>query len=260
MPSTYAHYRMGCRALEHLAPDVASCIRRHRHLYDLGVHGPDFLFFHDPLRKDSLYQLASQIHSAPGRDFFAPAVRQLRLSPDEGALAYLYGVLAHFALDSVCHPFINAKAAEGKVGHMEMETEFDRFLLELDGIPKPYAHPLTGHISIKNHADADRIARFYPHLDGKTVESCIRNYHFLMDFCTARRGLRRSLIGSGVFSGMANEMMMTPTANLRCEELTPEIYARYQKAEELYPRLMDQLQADLALGVPLGEAFDRSFG
>ena len=260
MPSTYAHYRMGCRALEHLAPDVASCIRRHRHLYDLGVHGPDFLYFHDPVRKDRLYQLASDTHAAPGRDFFLPAIRQLRLDPDEAALAYVYGVLAHFALDSLCHPFINEKALEGPVGHMEMETEFDRFLLEQDGIAKPWTQSLTGHIYIKDPADADRIARFYPHLDGKSVRKCIRNYHFLVDFCTAHRGPRRTLIGSGVFTGMANEMMMTVRPNLRCEALTPEIYARYQQAEALYPRLMEQLQANFAHGAPLGAEFDRSFG
>ena len=258
MPTTYAHYRMGQQMLPRLEPEVRSCIRRNHHLYDLGLHGPDFLFFYAPFRKDRLYRLSSSIHKAPGREFFLPAIRQLRLSHNEGALAYLYGVLAHFALDSRCHPFINRKAAEGIAGHSEMETEFDRYLLELDG--KPYTTRTTDHLHIDHNGEAQQIARFYPRLTAPKVKASFRNYRFLTNFCTAPPGLRRKLIGAGVFSNLANEFMMTPTANLRCETLTPEIYARYLQAEEDFPSLMAQFRACLNHGTPLGADFDRDFG
>ncbi len=258
MPTTYAHYRMGQRMLPRLEPEIQTCIRRHHHLYDLGLHGPDFLFFHTPLRKDRLYRLSSAIHKAPAREFFSPAIRQMRLAPNEGALAYLCGVLAHFALDSRCHPFINRKADEKIAGHSEMETEFDRYLLELDG--KSYLTRITDHLHIENEEEGRQIARFYPKISGATVKKCFKNYHFVTNFCNAPEGLRRKLIGAGVFSNLANEFMMTPTANLRCETLTPEIYARYLRAEEEFPSLMKQLHASLKHGTPLGADFDRDFG
>lgn len=258
MPTTYAHYRMGQRSIPRLEPEVRRCIQRNHHMYDLGLHGPDFLFFHAPIRQDRLYQLSSILHKAPGREFFQSAIRQLRLKPNEGARAYLYGVLAHFALDSLCHPFINRKADEGIAGHSEMETEFDRYLLELDG--KPYTTPITNHLYIDRSEDGNQIARFYPRLTGSTVKACFRNYRFLTNFCNPPEGLRRKLIGAGVFSNLANEFMMTPTANLRCETLTPEIYTRYLQAEELFPSLMTQFCACLNHGSPLGAEFDRDFG
>lgn len=258
MPTTYAHYRMGQRMLPRLEPEVRSCIQRNHHLYDLGLHGPDFLFFHAPIRKDRLYRLSNAIHKAPGREFFLPAIRKIRLNPSEGALAYLCGTLAHFTLDSICHPFINRKAAEGIAGHSEMETEFDRYLLELDG--KPYTTCITNHLCIHNPDEGREIARFYPQVTGSMVKTCFRNYRFLTNFCNAPQGLRRKLIGAGVFSNLANEFMMTPTANLRCETLTPEIYARYLQAEETFPSLMMQFCASVKHGSPLGADFDRDFG
>ena len=258
MPSTYAHYRMGFEILPRLQPDTAACIRRNRHMYDLGLHGPDFLFFHDPIRKDRLYHLASMIHESPGRKFFEPAIRQMRLKPNDRAMAYLYGVLAHFALDACCHPFINQKALEKVAGHAEMEAEFDRWLLEQDR--KPYTTRIAGHLHIDSIEEAQQISRFYPGVTADLVKTSFRNFHFLMDFCTAPPGLRRALIGRGCFSSMANEFMMTPTANLRCETLTPEIYAHYLKAEEEYPSLVGAFDACLNYGTPLGAEFDRVFG
>ena len=258
MPSTYAHYRMGSRVLPRLDPEIQTCIRRSRHLYELGLHGPEFLFFNDPIRKDRLYHLGSIIHKAPGREFFESAREQLRRHPSPKGLAYVYGVLAHFQLDSLCHPFINRKALEGVAGHTEMESEFDRWLLEQDG--KPYTYPIAGHIRLDSPAEAAQIARFYPDLTPKQVKTCLRHYRFIMDFCTAPRGLRRTLIGQDVFSHMANEFMMTTTANLRCETLTPEIFSRYRQAEDRFPAMARQFQAFLTRGTPLGPEFDLNFG
>ena len=258
MPSTYAHYRMGCRVIPRLDPEIQFFIRSNRHMYELGLHGPDFLFFNDPVRKDRLYHLGSIIHKAPGRAFFESAREQLRRKPSPKGLAYVYGVLAHFAVDSLCHPFINRKALEGIAGHTEMESEFDRWLLEQDG--KPYTAHIARHLRIDSPAEAAQIARFYPELPPQKVKACFRNYRFIMDFCTAPPGLRRSLIGTGVFSNMANEFMMTTTANLRCETLTPEINARYRQAEDGFPALIRQFQSFLTRGTPLGPEFDRDFG
>ena len=258
MPSAYAHYRMGSRVLPRLDPEIQACIRRNRHLYDLGLHGPDFLFFHRPVSQDRLYHQASFVHKSPGRVFFENAREQLRRSPSQKGLAYVYGVLAHFAVDSLCHPFINRKALEGIAGHTEMESEFDRWLLEQDG--KPCTYPIAGHLRIDSPAEAAQIARFYEDLDPRMVRVCFRNYRFILNFCTAPEGLRRELIGRNAFGSLANEFMMTTTANLRCETLTPGIYARYRQAEEGFPALARQFQAFLTRGTPLGPEFDRDFG
>ena len=260
MPSVYAHTRMGRRMIPVLDAEIVSCIRSHSHLYELGLCGPDFLYFHNPLKPDWIFRLADSVHNAPGRDFFTPAARQLRLQPDEGARAYLYGVLAHFTLDSCCHPFIHEMHDAGVAGHMEMEAEFDRWLLEQDGCPSPCTAKTAAHLR-PDGGEAKKIARFYPRMTPELVQSSFRNYRVLLGLCAVpAHSLRRSLIASGLFSDKARQAMLLPAANPRCKTLTPEIYARYLQAEQCFPALMAQLQELLRRGTAPGAEFDRVFG
>ena len=49
MPSTYAHYRLGQKVLDNLTGGIKSTILNHKELYDIGLHGPDILFYYKPL-------------------------------------------------------------------------------------------------------------------------------------------------------------------------------------------------------------------
>ena len=46
MPSTYAHRRFGANVLEHLPDEVRVQLEMNRELYDIGLHGPDLLFYY----------------------------------------------------------------------------------------------------------------------------------------------------------------------------------------------------------------------
>ena len=260
MPSTYAHYRLGFRTLSHLDPKIQELIRRNRQMYDLGLHGPDFLFYYNPFRKaEPMAALGSEIHHLTGREFFAPAVRQLRLQPDEGAESYLFGVLAHFALDSLCHPYVNEMAGKS-AGHVEMEVELDRALLERDGKPDPYKQVLSRHIRLEKKEDAARIARFYSDLKPAQVQKAISNMAWMEAALAAPKGLRREIIGRGDLGTTINEHRMLLSENLRCAEFTPRLMELYTQAEVLYPVLARQLWNHLHAAHQLGEEFDRIFG
>ena len=43
--------------------------------------------------------------------------------------AYLLGFICHFALDSRCHGYINEMVKETGVSHLEIEEEFEKYLL-----------------------------------------------------------------------------------------------------------------------------------
>lgn len=66
-------------------------------------------------------------------DFFEYGVKQYQKNPDPILRAYLYGYLCHFMLDSECHPYIDLYMEEKDLGHLEIETDFDRYLMEKDG-------------------------------------------------------------------------------------------------------------------------------
>lgn len=48
MPSTYAHYRMGQEVIKQVSAPVRDIIMKHKQLYDIGLHGPDILFYYHP--------------------------------------------------------------------------------------------------------------------------------------------------------------------------------------------------------------------
>ena len=52
MPSTYAHYRFGQEVLKELPNDIKKIIIENKELYDIGLHGPDLLFYYLPLKNN----------------------------------------------------------------------------------------------------------------------------------------------------------------------------------------------------------------
>ena len=121
MPSTYAHYRFGTQLIATMPPKTQRTVIRFRQLYDMGLHGPDILFYQSLLPGT---KLSDKFHAQTGKAFFERACRNIRLNPSEGARAYLYGVLAHYALDSLSSPFIHRMAREKNISEESIATEF----------------------------------------------------------------------------------------------------------------------------------------
>ena len=134
MPSTYAHRRFGANVLDHLPAPLREKLEAHRELYDIGLHGPDLLFYYHAEKSTPVAALGNAMHDEPGRTFFDRARRVVHEEADrEAALAYALGFVCHFALDSTCHPFVEQFTRESGVTHCEIETEFDNMLMRRDG-------------------------------------------------------------------------------------------------------------------------------
>lgn len=89
-----------------------------------GTFGPDPLFNDpSPRRRAEGFDM----HHRSGRE----ALERMRRPIGSGmpwAADYAAGFLCHYALDRLCHPEIKAMAAEGKIGHLALETAYDRIL------------------------------------------------------------------------------------------------------------------------------------
>ena len=107
MPSTYAHRRFGANVLEHLPDELRAQLEQNRELYDIGLHGPDLLFYYHAAKSNPVGALGNAMHEEPGRVFFDRARRVVHCEADlDAALAYALGFVCHFALDSTCHPYV----------------------------------------------------------------------------------------------------------------------------------------------------------
>ena len=146
MPSTYAHFRMGQQVRNRLDGEKRRVIERYPELFQVGLHGPDILFYYNPLIKNRVNRVGSEQHERSGEAFFSDAAAVIREHPGEDAyLSYCYGVLCHFGLDSACHGYINRHVTDSGIAHNEIETEFDRMLMVHDA-HDPIRRHQTRHI------------------------------------------------------------------------------------------------------------------
>ena len=130
MPAFYAHYKFGQMVKKQLPAKYQRLLEDYQDLYEIGLHGPDILFFYHPIIRHPITQIGVVIHHETGRVFFEHALTQMHRSAAEGdkmqkALwAYALGVVCHFALDASCHTYINHFEKTRRISHHEIEKEF----------------------------------------------------------------------------------------------------------------------------------------
>ena len=222
MPTTYAHCRFGEDMLLRMPADVRGTAKRYRQLFDVGLQGPDLLFYYRPVLTGKVHRLGQKYHMQTGKEFFSRVCRNLRREPSEGGQAYLYGVLCHFALDANCRPL---------VAHVESpagaESAFDRFLMDLDGL-FPGGQWLRMALTEREWGI---VSRFYPGTDRRVLQKSVR--------CMAKT--RR-------------------IPNQERADWNQLLLAGYQRAAEQFPEMLLKLIAHLQYNAPLGEKFDPIFG
>lgn len=257
MPSIYAHTRFANRAAEEFPEELRRSIRRFPHLFQFGAQGADFFFFYQPLFHTKIGSLGGWFHDLTGQEFFQRAALHYADSPSEGAKVYLYGVLCHYALDSVCHPLIVQASKEKTPGHTELEVELDRILLARDGKNPPYRQDLAKGLHL-TWGECTTVAGFYAPTSAAQVRRSARvmglTYRVLA--MKNRRLLQRLFRLGGEYAG---QMVMGAHANRRCAPIIPELEERYDRALEAMPRLATQLEGLLSRGAPLGEEFAPNF-
>lgn len=172
MASIYTHNRFGLLLREKMSGELKEVATKYDDLYRLGQQGPDIFFFNLKLtmKKGTPGMF---IHEASGKDFLVhvkPLVKQYPLNSPQGA--YLVGSLCHYILDSKIHPLVDGFKFEN-FGHLDIETELDRYYLIKDGIPKPEKYRLD--LLIPQTEQVYRVVPdFYLQYDGVSKEDVIK--------------------------------------------------------------------------------------
>lgn len=125
MPNYYAHLEFGRRVLDTLPLPLRKSVEAEKDAFFIGLYGPDPLFF-SPRRR--VRQQGLDLH----RQAVRPVAARLRQAMEEHlpmAHGYAAGFLCHFALDSACHPYVDAMVGRGEATHGQIEAELDRLLM-----------------------------------------------------------------------------------------------------------------------------------
>ena len=154
MPTTYTHDLFGKMVYHRLDSEIQEKIKKYQTTYQIGLHGPDILFYVRPFHKNRFNQMAHRLHREEAAGFFERGRELYQKTGNEEILVYLLGFICHFMLDSTCHPYISEYMKKTGARHDEIETEFDRALMIRTG-KDPFHYQPGSVIRIeKNGVDA----------------------------------------------------------------------------------------------------------
>lgn len=176
-----------------LPPKLQQKIRPYMDYYNIGVHGPDILFYYRSFSKNAVNQYGVKVHDAPMCVFlshaFAVFEGQRRKS---AAFAYLAGFMTHYILDSTCHPYIRRRMEETGVSHAEMETDWDFLMMRRD-CRNPLRYKVARHIRT-GLAYGSVIGPYYD-IDAKKISAGLWYMKLILNHIFhGRFGIRRTVI------------------------------------------------------------------
>ena len=265
MPAIFAHYTFGAETLARFSAPVRRIITTHRALFDLGLQGPDFYFF------DQFLVLRGKHYSKTGSALHHRSCAELLQSleggggrrPDSASLAYLYGLIGHFALDSTAHPAIDRWVEALDYDHHRLETEFDRFLLTRAGVTEPRRFPLGSCIQADRRARL-AIGRLYEAAGlgaARDVAALFADMRRIKDHTSladdrpyaAVQALLR-VCGAQAIGGI----FMGPK-DVLSDETNPRLLALFEEAKGRYAWLVENYRAHVFCGAALDDYFLRDF-
>ncbi|HBD65061.1 MAG TPA: hypothetical protein DC038_11595 [Clostridiales bacterium] len=262
MPTTYAHYCFGHEVLELLDGNIKKIINENITLFNIGLHGPDILFYYKPLKANDISRTGHSLHGMNADLFFENARKIIRSCSDyEGAAAYIAGFICHFMLDSQCHPFIRQKERE-KLSHGTIETEFDRLFMLKNNL-NPVSFRPTSHIAA-NSRNARAISWFFDGISEKDVYKALKSMKFYLDFLVSPDQAKRALITAGLrmsgnYDGMSGLVMSFEPVK-ECIGINGALYRLYTEAIEPASMLIDEYYRNVDTEKELNERFRRNFG
>ncbi|MBR0461174.1 MAG: zinc dependent phospholipase C family protein [Erysipelotrichaceae bacterium] len=261
MPTTYTHWRFGDECIATLPQDLQDVINRNREIFDFGVHGPDIFFYYNCLKHNDVNQFGTDLHDTPFRDTLEKIRPRYQNCDDkEAALSYLLGFCAHFTLDSYCHGYIDRKTEVSDLSHGKIESQYDRYLLELDGYD-PVKKSVTFSLKPGNDV-AHVIWQIFPEHSEEVTRKALKDMLFylnlLKDSSRPKRWFLNTVMDAvGVQS--YKDLMLTEENDERCKAVNERLMKLSKVALRHFPLLALSMVSYLNEGKDLDPYFHNHF-
>lgn len=260
MPETYAHFSFGKLVYNYLDVDLQNIISKNMDLYNIGVHGPDIFFYNDPFGKNHVKKIGHEQHKVSAINFFKEAKKIINKYPNQKeTLSYIAGFISHYMLDTECHPYIRTIEDQGFI-HSDVETEFERILMEKDGL-SPYSHIPTKHI-ISKPDYAECISLFYDEIKKDEVLKSLKSMKFILNLLVSLRHIK-PLLNNSLIKRKGNEyyvgLIMSKNPIDELKKSNEVLIDLYNKAIIPTAEIINEYYKNLN-NEYLNERFDRNFG
>lgn len=263
MPAFYAHDRFGKEVAARLDGEVKQIVKRHYRQFRIGLQGPDLFFFYRPYMPNRVSRYGNHLHDISAIPFFEHGVKVVKKRGRKTReYAYLLGFLCHFILDSECHPYVETYIGRSGVQHLEIEEEFEKMLMRLDG-KDPFTYPLAKLVPV-DIATAEAIRPFYENVSGRIILRSLKDLRLVKRLFTPRNAGKQALINTAMkmtgkyakMKGLMNQRVDNP----KCKESNEELKRRLDDAVDLAVKMIDGLDETVRTGKELEKRLDRTFG
>ena len=263
MPSTYSHYRFGKDVLALLPPELQTLIEKHRPLYDMGLHGADICLYYEPMTFNAVKKTCFAVHKEYGDELFSRMAQRLaEVADPEAFKAYLLGFVCHYALDKVCHPYVEKVHSLQQVSHTELETDLDRNFMLLDGLDPMNHFPIL-HI-VPTEENARVIRWFFDNLTEQEVRDCLQGMIDVTKFFFAPTEERLQelyqLLRENNCFGPMHGLIMKANQSPYSPQYYPLFQRLYDEAVPLGVKLIRNFVDHLETGAPFVPDFHFTFG
>lgn len=261
MPALYAHNQFGNRVLQKLDVKKRAFLLKNLRQFRIGLHGPDYLFFYKPLSPNPISQIGFQIHERPASEFLEYARKVIWENGTESPeYAYILGFICHFALDSECHPFVAEEMKRTGIGHVELESEFEKFLMRKNG-EDPLSYPV-GKTFPTDKDTANCVAKFYEGVEPEEVYKALKSMRKYKSILVAPGKLKRTILDKGMklvgqYDALQGHLFKVED-NPNCIESNEGLYERFKNAVPIAEYLIQKFDAYLEGGI-LDQRFERDF-
>lgn len=261
MPTTYAHYTFGQEVLKSLNEDTINIINKNIELYNIGLHGPDILFYYNALKSNKISKLGHNLHKKQGSVIFDYARKIIKESSDsQAASAYIFGFICHFMLDSSLHPYIRQKEGE-MLTHSTIETELDRLFMLKNNLD-PISFKPTSHI-IPTEKNSQVISGFFEEVTKDDVFKALKSMKFYLNFLVSPSRIKRNLISAGLklsgnYEGMIGLLMSYEPVE-ECKQINEKLYQLYKEAIKPTAQLIEEYKTAIYNNNNLNDRFNKDF-
>ena len=261
MPTTYTHYRFGQDCLRALPEELRAAVEAHRGLFNTGVHGPDIFFYYHAVAPNSVTAYGSALHRRTAKQIFTRALGPWHGYHDrDSMLAYLLGFLCHFALDSVCHGYVNSEGPVLGASHNRLEAVYDAHLMLRDGLTPTQV--MRGKSLEPTESNAEVISRFFD-VPERKVLAALRGQEYVMRLLCSPGGTKkhvaRAVLRALHLPGNLDDLFIDDEVPPELESAMADLDRLYAEALAEYPGMAKELIGFLDGKGELSERFDRDF-
>lgn len=210
MPAFYSHFSFGIEGYKYIEDrELKRLVKRHRSVFTLGLLGPDLFFYYLPDVLLGSKKPAMVMHEYKTGRFMEELLKACeRLQGEEQQIAYAYiaGFIGHYAMDTVCHPYIYEMASRHEnpsSWHYRYESTMDVFCCQhfLHRFPSQInEHRLLSlnkqEMCVVCRLAADAYNKTYrlPHLVPATIKGSIGCMHITIALLKDKRGRKESFV------------------------------------------------------------------